>query len=351
MLSVNQMRLLVHLKQYGVANQETCFKFLDDYKLRPLIRNKYISHHHDLYRLLKKGLEQTAHIQPLVTISGNAKVIERALHTSYIAALFAEMGIGSSGILLDHTFIPSNKWREIRGGIISTTRFHGMLIRNHVRLAVYYIGDGTMEWQAFAEGSLFFRNYGSCETQATGMLLICDRDAGGIAEKIIRYTMWNRKSLIKDGYQFESDKRRAYSTAPIRLRSTYHKVYISSADDLKKTMEMIENEYVFVDYFMSYFKGSKGEMNKYDIEAYPIRYVINPQGDLLKFVRFFDMIKAAKKFEKEQHAVYANLPKVSYYLLTSKKYERIAKMYNDLLFDIKIMKNSIVEGILNGTHQ
>ena len=29
---------------------------------------------------------------------------------------------------------------------------------------------------------------------------------------------------------------------------------------------MIENECVFVDYFMSYFKGSKGEMNKYDIE-------------------------------------------------------------------------------------
>ena len=80
----------------------------------------------------------------------------------------------------------------------------------------------------------FFRNYGAYETQATGMLLICDREAVGIAEKIIRYTMWNRKSLIKDGYQFESDKRRAYPTAPIRLRSTYHKVYIASADDLKK---------------------------------------------------------------------------------------------------------------------
>ena len=28
------------------------------------------------------------------------------------------------------------------------------------------------------------------------------------------------------------------------------------------------------------------------------------------------MIKAARKFEKEQHAVYTNLPKVSYYLLS-----------------------------------
>ena len=136
MLNVSQMRVLVHLKQYGVANQETCFKFLDDYKLRPLIRNKYISHHDDMYRLLKKGFEQTAHIQPLVTISGNAKVIERALHTSYIAALYAKMGIDSSGVFMGNTFISFNKWREIRDGIISTTRFHGMLIHNHVRLAV-----------------------------------------------------------------------------------------------------------------------------------------------------------------------------------------------------------------------
>ena len=38
------------------------------------------------------------------------------------------------------------------------------------KLAVYDIGDGSMEWQVRAEGSLFYTKYGSYETKATGMI-------------------------------------------------------------------------------------------------------------------------------------------------------------------------------------
>ena len=77
MLNLEQLKLLVHLKQYIVANKETCTVFADEYALRPLIRYKYISHRNGIYRLLKKGAEVTEHIQPLITVSGNSEVSVR----------------------------------------------------------------------------------------------------------------------------------------------------------------------------------------------------------------------------------------------------------------------------------
>lgn len=71
-------------------------------------------------------------------------------------------------------FIPSACWRNIAPGILSTTRFTGMLLAGKEKLAVYDIGDGNMEWQVRAEGSLFYTRYGSYETKATGMILICE---------------------------------------------------------------------------------------------------------------------------------------------------------------------------------
>lgn len=43
-----------------------------------------------------------------------------------------------------------------------------MLICKGERLAVYDIGDGTMEWQTYAECSLHFRDYGTRQTRDTG---------------------------------------------------------------------------------------------------------------------------------------------------------------------------------------
>lgn len=98
----------------------------------------------------------------------------------------------------DPYFIPSPCWRKIATGILSTTRFIGMLITDDKKYAIYDIGDGNMEWQVRAESSLFYTRYGRYETCADGMIMICDEDKRmKIAENIIRQTMWNRKQLMQ----------------------------------------------------------------------------------------------------------------------------------------------------------
>ena len=81
--------------------------------------------------------------------------------------------------------------------------------------------DGSVEWQVRAESSLFYTRYGSYETKADGMILVCDNDKKRkIAENIIRHTMWNRKSLLNANYT-ERNKPVRYSRSPIKLRTQY----------------------------------------------------------------------------------------------------------------------------------
>jgi len=346
MISVEQLKLLIHLKQYGVADKETCHLFVSDNALRPLLRYKYISYHDWVYRLLKKGAEETAHIQPLVTVNGNPGVIERALKTSRLAALFVKLGIQSAGVLRDNVFIPSNKWREIRKGVLSTARFNGMLIHNGIKLAVYDIGRGNMDWQAFAEGSLFYQKYGNYQNQPTGMLLVCDGDPIGIAEQILRYTISNRKALMKRT-RLETDKKWSYSTGPIRLRPNYERVYITDTGGLAETLRMAECAKKFVDYFMEYLHGTDGQYG-YDVDVHPMRYFVNPQGDLLKFAKCFDTVKSNVKYNEAVKASGKPAPQVDYHMILSQKYERIVKMY-DLPFSYTIVKDSFIQEMLYGT--
>lgn len=49
------------------------------------------------------------------------------------------------------------------------------------------------------EGSLFYTRYGSYETKATGMLLVCQKDERlKAAKNIIRQTMWNRRQFLRE---------------------------------------------------------------------------------------------------------------------------------------------------------
>ena len=59
--------------------------------------------------------------------------------------------------------------------------------------AVYDIGDGTMDWQLRAESSLFYHKYGSFETKADGMILVCaDGRRNEIAKQIIRHPLFRK---------------------------------------------------------------------------------------------------------------------------------------------------------------
>ena len=137
-----------------------------------------------------------------------------------MAALMEEHGISAVAEVPKSStpvFIPSACWRNIAPGVLSTTRFVGMLLAEQERLAVYDIGDGSMEWQVRAEGSLFYTKYGSYETKATGMILICEDGKGNKAAKnIIRQTMWSRRRLLSD-ICLERNKPTCWSRSPIKL--------------------------------------------------------------------------------------------------------------------------------------
>ena len=147
------------------------------------------------------------------------------MQVSRMAMLMEAQGFPSLDGLPDGAgiyFIPSACWRKIAPSILSTTRFVGMLVDCGLRLAVYDIGDGSMEWQIRAESSLFYAKYGSYETRATEMILICKnghRDK--VARNIIRQTMWNRRQLLSDTC-LERNRPTRWSRSPIKLLPAHH---------------------------------------------------------------------------------------------------------------------------------
>ena len=152
--------------------------------------------------ILAKGRTLFPETEPLISTGGGAAERRRVMEVSRMAALMERNGVLVVGEPIDTDqphFIPSACWRKIVPGILSTTRFTGMLITEEERIAVYDIGDGRMEWQGRAEGSLFHPRYGTYEVRATVMPLICrDGLRSSVAEQIIRYTMWQRRQLLRD---------------------------------------------------------------------------------------------------------------------------------------------------------
>lgn len=208
----NQLQLIQHLARFNLLDYANCLKMLDvdgtgdrtalSYVFRPLTKNKYLSKRKDgSVSILSKGRALFPNVKPLIAAGGGAGEIRRVIEVSRMAALMEKNGIPAVGNIpasLESCFIPSACWRSIASSILSTTRFTGMLVAGKHRLAVYNIGDGAMEWQVRAEGSLFYTKYGSYETKATGMLLVCHRNARiKAARNIIRQTMWNRRSCFK----------------------------------------------------------------------------------------------------------------------------------------------------------
>ncbi|WP_160664898.1 hypothetical protein, partial [Colidextribacter sp. OB.20] len=187
----NQLHLLRHLARFNLFDYSGCLKMLDmdgtgnrtklSYAFRPLTKNKYLSKRKDgSVSILAKGRALFPEIKPLIAVGGGASETRRIIEVSRMAALMEKNGVPAVGSIPaspEPCFIPSACWRNIAPGILSTTRFAGMLVVGEHRLAVYDIGDGTMDWQVRAEGSLFYTRYGSYATKATGMLLICRKEA------------------------------------------------------------------------------------------------------------------------------------------------------------------------------
>ena len=162
-----------------------------------------------------------------------------------------------------------------------------MLIAGNKRLTVYDIGDRSMEWQVRAEGSVYYTKYGSYETKAAGMLLICRKGARiRAARGIIRQTMWSRRQLLRESC-VERDRPTHWSRSPIRLKAQYEHVYLTTQEDLALSLRriLVENAYI------QYLLNKSGGQGIGDIETHPRRLFVNPASDLLKYVRYFAAVK------------------------------------------------------------
>ena len=339
MIKDNQEILIRHLIRFHILDYESCLQVLDtentgdkvalSYVFRPLTKQKYIIKDKDgIVSILKKGKELFPNEAPLISIGGGKQNQKRILQVSRVAALLAKNGVEISGILRSRNvpyFIPSACWREIAPGILSTTRFAGMLLAYGKKYAVYDIGDGSMEWQVRAETSLFYRKYGSYETRADGMILICDDDKRDeIAENIIRQTMWSRKTLLKEKYA-ETNKPVRYSRSPIKLRTQYQRVYLTTPCRLRASLQKIYNEDRKIASSVPNAKPT-GDREVGDVADGSMRYFLNPAFDLLKIVYFFSEVKRTLRLEKYDFYV----PKNDYTIIFDPEDWEIVKMYPDV---------------------
>lgn len=341
MLTDEQNALLFHLSEYQVANKDTCYivmRYMPNeyrkasYALRPLMRYDYITQRADgLYSITHKGRKVIdLHGQKcIVSCGGDIDSRRRVAYISKTAALLSIFGVWTIDslsmirMLPKNTcgFIPSPNWRKIRNGIISTTRFAGILLTKDMRLVVYHIGDGNMEWQTYAERSLFFETYGKQENRATGMLLICDDGKGtDIAKEIIKHTLWRDKTLIKSWnvFIFESDKKREFSKSPIQLHSQYNKVYLTEQSEIAAAIKNVLNENAQIRELREKLGGERrGDPQGPNFEVYPHRYFVNPANDLLRSIY---MIRELRRFGDSEE--------VSYHAYLPEKYANIADRYN-----------------------
>jgi hypothetical protein len=270
-------------------------KIKASYALRPLIRYRYISKHKNgSVNFLAKSRALFPDVEPLVSVGGRNN--ERINSISRIAMLLGKIGIENVSSPRNteyECFIPSACWRQIRTNILSTTRFAGILYVGSHRLAVYDIGDGTVDWQIRAERSLFFPIWHEdFDTHATGMLFICDEDKRiEIAKRIIRETMWRRKQLIESGNFIERKRPVKFSKVPIRLDYNYERVYLTTPGMLKESIRRINLEAGYIE-FVRNNNPALEDKRCGDYEKYPRRYFLNPATDLLKFVYFFSEVKS-----------------------------------------------------------
>ena len=337
----NQSYLLRHLKRFNLLDYQSCLELLAtpeltdpvalSYAFRPLAKNKYLIKHKDgSVAILAKGRALFPEIKPLISTGGGAKDARRVMEVSRMAMLMENNGIPAVAEVPDSpdpVFIPSACWRSIAPGILSTTRFAGMLVSGEERLAVYDIGDGSMEWQVRAEGSLFYTKYGSYETKATGMILICKngyRDK--VARNIIRQTMWNRRQLLS-GTCLERNRPTCWSRSPIKLRSQYERVYLTTPQDLRTELARI----LTVEEEIIYQCGEHTKLSdpaQGDYEDWPCRYFLFPATDLLKYVYFFS---AGKSLMKQLEDDSIPQPQIQYGIIYHPQDIPILQMYPEIV--------------------
>ncbi len=337
----DQLNLICFLVRFNLLDYQTCLDLLAtpgktnrvelSYVFRPLTKNGYLSKRKDgSVSILAKGRALFPDIKPLISAGGGAQSVQRVMEVSRMAVLMEKNGIPAVAEVPkspEPVFIPSACWRKIAPGILSTTRFVGMLVAGKQRLAIYDIGDGSMEWQVRAEGSLFYTKYGSYETKANGMILICqDGSRDKAARNIIRQTMWSRRQLLTNDC-LERNKPTCWSRSPIKLRAQYEHVYLTMPGqfsvDIRQILAAAEEVAGQCE------NGTKlSDPVQGDYERWPYRFFVNPATDLLKYVYFF---AAGKSLLKSLSENWPPPPEVRYAIYYRKQDIPILRMYPDVI--------------------
>jgi len=299
-LKKNHLYLIHHLAQFGTLDYRSCLQLLDhdsrkaSYAFRPLTKNKYISKKNNSVTILAKGRELFPDVKPLVSMGGGSRARVNLISRNAMLLRKAGIEIVASPELTEYwCFVPSTCWRRIRHGILSTVRFTGILFFKDFRLAVYDIGDGNMDWQLMAEKSLFYPRYNEeFNTEATGMLFICDNDKRiEIAKKIIRETVRKRKPLIEYESYEERTRPAKFVRVPIKVTWRYEHVYLTTPKLLSQSLDKIANEKNEIERL----RGDRISCmnNKWgDFDAPPRRFFVNITTDLLKYAYFFTEVKS-----------------------------------------------------------
>lgn len=301
-LHENQWQLIEHLCQYHMLDYPSCLRLLDtektgdnvaiSYFIRPMVRHGYLTHKGDVVSITAKGRDLYPNITPLISTGGNVQTQQRVMQVSRVATWLSEHEIPSAAdccIPYGRYFVPSACWRKINTATLSTVRFAGMLVTDCHRLAVYDIGDGTMDWQLQAELSLFRGQH-----PATGMIFICHPDKYfEIAQQIIQHTMWNRKQLLTSHYD-QRTKPVKWSRSSIKVRRQYREVHLTTPDRLGETLDAIEG-------LQKTIAGVQGNATRMgdpaqgDFECGYVRTFVNPTTDLLKYVYLFTRLTHLKQ--------------------------------------------------------
>lgn len=341
-LHENQLGLLWHLALFNLLDYESCLVRLDtgtgtatdrtslSYAFRPLTKNDYVVKRSDgSVSILAKGRNLFPELEPLISTGGKGTE-RRVMEVSRMAMWMWKQGFPPTGELPEEPgiwFIPSACWRKIAPGILSTTRFTGMLVGGGRRLAVYDVDDGHMEWQACAENSLFYTKHGNYETKATGMLLVCREDMReAVAQNVIRQTMWQRRQLLRNRC-LERNKPARWSQSPIKINAKYEHVYLTTPNEIRKSVIAILKEESWINELSGESGVRLGKQESADIEIWPRRLFVSPATDLLKYVRFFDAVKSWLHMENHQEW---NITKIKYELYAPAKDEAIVRMYQDV---------------------
>ena len=194
------------------------------------------------------------------------------------------------------------------------------------------IGDGTTNWQTYAECSLHFRSYGTYETCATGVLMVCDDGLGvETGKQIIQRTMWNRKRFIKDenNYDWENPKKRPMSKSPVKLHSGYQHVYLAERGEVMSVLKTAAAEQKIKEYYRKHLNLTENkDWRGRFLEDHPDRYYINLQNDLLYLAVIVKHLKERGEGTSE----------IRHHIILREKHENLACLYGDL--DLRVLTAS-----------